>query len=148
MKAVPDSEPLSATIIRQEIARFIAAARRLDGQGHEQRRRRIRQAHHAWPLLVAAGDRPYDPDLPAMLHNASELGIAFLSPMSIPAGTTVFIKLFVQDSFCPRVPAVVRHCTPSRDGYLIGCEYRAAEVEVCEQGLELGRRSRARRLID
>ena len=70
------------------------------------------------------------------LYNASPLGIAFLAPVQLSVGSVVFIKLFWHEELCPRVPAVVRHTTPTAHGYLVGCEFALADEGVCKQALE------------
>jgi len=82
------------------------------------------------------------------LHNASELGIAFLSPQAMAVGTRVYLKLFCYDDFCPRVPAIIRHATPNAHGFIIGCEFDVADEAICAHALELGRRTRPCKLDD
>jgi hypothetical protein len=35
----------------------------------------------------------------------------------------VYVRLFWHDDECPRVPALVRHSTSTKNGYLVGCEF-------------------------
>lgn len=135
--------------VRHEIDRFVEAARKRSEHDPSQRRRSCRRYHRSWPLLVSFDRAPFGmgehadlndehADISVALHNGSELGIGFLSPQSMIIGATVFIKLFAYDDGCPRVPAVVRHVTPTVHGYLIGCEFDAANEYACSRGLELG----------
>jgi hypothetical protein len=128
-------------VLQQEIARFRAAITEQAVGRRVDRRRSARQAHPQWPLLITLGDRSYDAPVQGIVHNVSEQGIAICTRRSVPAGSTIFVKLFSREEFCPRVPAVVRHINPTREGYLLGCEFRVAEPDLCERGLELGRRS-------
>lgn len=130
-------------MIRREIDRFLEAARkRSDIHRHHHRRRARRRHHRSWPLLVSVSGKPFEHEISAALHNASELGIGFLSPVSMLAGSTVYLKLFSYDDFCPRVPARVRHVTSTEHGFLVGCEFELADEAVCSRAIELGRHSR------
>ncbi len=129
-------------VVQREVERFLEAARkRSEHDGHHRRRAR-RRHHRSWPLLVSISGRAFEPDVSVALHNASELGVGFLSPVSVLPGSTVYLKLFCYDDFCPRVPATVRHVTPTRHGFLVGCEYDLANEEACHRAIELGRHSR------
>jgi hypothetical protein len=128
-------------VVRREVDRFLEAARkRSEHDGHHRRRAR-RRHHRSWPLLVSVSGRPFDPEISAALHNASELGIGFLSPNNLLVGSTVYLKLFCYDDFCPRVPVTVRHVTATRHGFLIGCEFDLTNFTACCQAVELGRHS-------
>lgn len=133
-------EPVA--VVRAELTRFLEAAqKRSEHDGHHRRRAR-RRHHRSWPLLVSISGRASDADISAALHNASELGIGFLSPVRMLVGSTIYIKLFSYDDFCPRVPATVRHVTQTRHGFLVGCEFEMNNEVACAQAVELGRRSR------
>jgi len=131
-----------AVVVQREICRFLEAARkRSEHDGHHRRRARRRHAR-SWPLLVSISGKPFEPDVSAALHNASDLGIGFLSPVSLLVGSTVYVKLFCYDDFCPRVPATVRHVTPTEHGFLVGCEFDLNNPDACNRAVELGRHSR------
>lgn len=133
-------EPMA--MVRREVGRFLDAARKRAEHDGQQRRRARRRTHRSWPLLVSISGKPFQPDVSSALHDASDLGIGFLSPVSIPVGTTVYLKLFCYDEFCPRVPAVVRHVTATEYGFLVGCEFDLANETTCSRGVDLGRHSR------
>jgi hypothetical protein len=138
-----DCEPVA--VVRREVSRFIEAAqKRSEHDGHHRRRAR-RRHHRSWPLLVSMNGKAFVSDISAALHNASELGIGFLCPASMVVGATIYIKLFSYDEFCPRVPAIIRHVTSTRHGFLIGCEFELSDEYACNRGVELGRHSRAYR---
>jgi hypothetical protein len=138
--ASPSYAPV--VVVRREIGRFIEAARKRSEHDPHHRRRSRRRHHRSWPLLVSLSGKPFEPDISVALHNASELGIGFLSPVTMLAGTTVFLKLFSYDDFCPRVPAIIRHVTSTEHGFLVGCEFEVANEHACNRAVELGRRSR------
>jgi len=118
-------------ILRKEIDRFLDSARKRSECEAIHRRRAKRRYHRSWPLMVI-----YDSiELSVALHNASELGIAFLSSRMIPEDTTVFIKLFCHEDFGPCVPAIVRHQTPSDHGFLIGCEFDLSNHHICMKAM-------------
>lgn len=130
-------------VVRQEVSRFLEAARkRSEHDGHHRRRAR-RRHHRSWPLTVSISGKPFSRDVSVALHNASELGIGFLSPIRMLAGSTVYIKLFCYDDFCPRVPALIRHVTPTEHGFLVGCEFDLGNEAACNRAVELGRHSRS-----
>ena len=133
---------LPVAVVRREIDRFLEAARKRSEHDDHQRRRARRRHHRSWPLLVSLSGKPYDIDISAALHDASSLGIGFLSPIQLLAGSVVYLKLFCYDDFCPRVPALVRHVTQTEHGFLVGCEYDLANEKACSRAVELGRHSR------
>ena len=113
----------TAIILREEIARFVEAAHERSEYDSSPRRRTRRRYHRSWPLLVSRGRRDESTDLSVALHNASDLGLAFLSSERFCVGETVFVKLFWHDLSAVRVPAVVRHMTRVDHGWLVGCEF-------------------------
>jgi hypothetical protein len=116
--------------LRGEIARFVAAAKDRSDQRTRGGRRSQDRYRRSWPLVVGVQKSTGYTDLSAALHDASASGIAFLSPVAIADRSAVFIKLFWHEPDCPRVPAVVRHVTPTEHGYLIGCEFAPADASV------------------
>ena len=129
-------------VVRREVSRFLEAARKRSEHDTHHRRRSRRRHHRSWPLLISVNGKPFDSDISAALHDASDLGIGFLSPVSMMIGATVYLKLFCYDDFCPRVPAVVRHVTKTKHGFLVGCEYELGNEAACNRAVELGRHSR------
>jgi hypothetical protein len=129
-------------VVRREVDRFLDMARKRAEHDEHHRRRARRRTHRSWPLLVSLSGKPFEPDISVALHDASDLGIGFLSPVSMLTGSIVYVKLFSYDDFCPRVPAVVRHVTATRHGFLVGCEFELANSTACSRAVELGRHSR------
>jgi hypothetical protein len=129
-------------VVRREVSRFLDAARKRSEHDEHHRRRARRRHHRSWPLLVSVNGKAFDLDISAALHNASDLGIGFLSPVSMVTGATVYLKLFCYDDFCPRVPALVRHVTTTEHGFLVGCEFELGNEAACSRAVELGRHSR------
>ncbi len=122
-------------VLRGEVASFIEEARRRSEVDPIHRRRADRRYHRSWPLKVLIGAR----DISAALHNASNLGLGFMSTLPVEPNTVVFLKLFCHVRGRPRVPAVVRHATPVDHGYLVGCEYLLNDVQLCDQAVRLVR---------
>ncbi|UCG15932.1 MAG: PilZ domain-containing protein [Phycisphaerales bacterium] len=127
----------SATfVIQREISRFMQVAiDRSESDANHQRRRMQRRYHRSWPLVVCVPGSAETGDMSVALYNASPLGIAFLSPIAVADCSTVLVKLFWHDEGGPRVPAVVRHVTPTEHGYLVGCEFAQADETLCEMAL-------------
>ncbi len=126
--------------IRGEIARFVQITQeRSESDSHHQRRRARRRHQRSWPMTVSAPWGTGLRDISVALHNASSLGVAFLSPVMIGDGSVIFLRLFWHDRAGPSVPAVVRHATPTEHGYLIGCEFSAEDESLCQIALSLGR---------
>ncbi len=125
--------------IRGEIARFIQITQeRSESDSSYQRRRTRRRHQRSWPLTVSAPSGTTTREISVALHNASPLGIAFLSSVMIRDGSVIFLRLFWHDGSGPCVPAIVRHATPTEHGYLIGCEFSAEDESLCEIALSRG----------
>lgn len=125
--------------IRGEIARFIQVTQeRSESDTNHQRRRARRRHQRSWPLTVSVPWGTSVRDISVALHNASPLGIAFLSPVIIRDGSVIFLRLFWHDRAGPCVPAIVRHATPTEHGYLIGCEFSADDESLCQIALSRG----------
>jgi hypothetical protein len=118
-------------VIRDEIARFVEAARKRSESDPDQRRRTQRRYHRSWPLRVCLGQNL----LTVALHNASPLGMAFLTSQSIMLDQVIFVKLFCNDDHCPYVPAIVRHVTCKDYGTLVGCEFLSDDENLCNEAL-------------
>lgn len=125
-------ELCAVDVVRGEIERFADAARRRSESDPVHRRRSKRRYHRSWPLAVLCDGE----EMSAALHNASDEGLAFLTCGPVNAGSTVFLKLFCYDESGQYVPAVVRHCTYSEHGYLVGCEFELADENLCTQALK------------
>jgi hypothetical protein len=138
---MPSASVVSASEqIRGEIARFIQVTQeRSESDSQHQRRRARRRHQRSWPLLASAPSGTSMRDISVALHNASPLGIAFLSPVIIRDGCVVFLRLFWHEPDAPSVPAVVRHATPTEHGYLVGCEFTADDESLCQVALARGR---------
>jgi len=123
MNAVAQRAAARIAVIEQEIKRFMdSAVRRSEMDGVRRRRQRVRY-HRSWPLAVFDPNQMPGTCVAAALHNASNQGIAFLTHRQFDIGATVLIRLFWHDDQSPKAPAVIRHVTPTVDGYLIGCEF-------------------------
>jgi len=131
--------PASTKRVQEEIQRFIRIAQERSEYDYDRRRRTQRRYHRSWPLLVYVPGATGELDVSAALHNASPLGIAFLTPVTIQANAVVFIKLFWHDPESIRVPALVRHTTPTEHGYLVGCEFSQDDDTMCEMAMSRGR---------
>ena len=123
MNVVAQSTGDKIEALEHEIARFMdAACRRAEADGMRRRRQRTRY-HRSWPLAVFEPHRTDGMCIAAALHNASNHGIAFLTHRAFDIDSTVLIRLFWHDDQSPQVPAVIRHVSATRDGYLVGCEF-------------------------
>lgn len=109
--------------LEREIARFMEAASKRSEVDLHYYRRRQRRHHCSWPLAILDPCDPEQCEHNAALHNATTLGIAFLSRQPFECGQQLLIRLFWHDEGATRTPAVVRHCTPTDHGYLTGCEF-------------------------
>ncbi len=126
--------------VQDEVDRFMRVAQeRSEYDAGHRRRRDQRRYHRSWPLLVNVAGRSPEEDVSVALHNASPLGIAFLSPIMFQDNDTVFIKLFWCDPEGVRVPAIVRHTTPTEHGYLVGCEFSLWDEAICALATSKGR---------
>ncbi len=109
--------------ITREIARFLEMAQqRCEVHSHPRRRTR-RRYHRSWPMTVRLGHDEAMEEFAVALHNASEMGIAFLCCREVLVDERVGIKLFWHERDGAFVPAVVRHCTPTHHGHIVGCEF-------------------------
>ncbi len=120
VQAIETAQP---AVLRQIIDRFVEAAQKRSESQPTPRRRQHRRYHRSWPLAIIYHADDGIGEMGAALHNASGDGLAFLSPRSFDGEELVYLRLFWHDEDSPLVPAVVRHCTPTKSGYLIGCEF-------------------------
>ena len=137
MRVIAPNSGIVATLMRQEIDRFVEAARVRSETWPGTRRRAAQRYHRSWPLLV--GELGAAADVSAALHNASRDGIGFLCDCEFPIGGTLLIKLFWHESSALRVPALVKHATPYKGVTLIGCEFALDDEEACQAGLKAER---------
>lgn len=136
MNAVAQCAADQVETLQNEIAKFIdAASRRAEVDGARRRRHRMRY-HRSWPLAVYDIEQATGACFTAALHNASTQGIAFLTKRRFDLDSTVLIRLFWHDDQSPQVPAVIRHVTPTREGYLVGCEFDPHWPLRVEAGIE------------
>ncbi len=121
MTTALEQAPIS--VLREVISRFFDEAQRRCEQQPAAQRRTERRFHRSWPLAIRLHRGGVEREIGVALHNASQHGIAFLSPLPFETDAVVRIRLFWHDEECPLVPAVVRHCTFGGRGYLVGCEF-------------------------
>ena len=107
----------------QCVRRFVEAAQQRADTHPTFGRRSSKRHSRSWPLAVGFQQRDRDLHETAALHNASLQGIAFLFRYRLEAGATISVHLFSLETDTEPVPAVVRHVTPTRNGYLVGCEF-------------------------
>ncbi|NOX58218.1 MAG: PilZ domain-containing protein [Planctomycetes bacterium] len=107
---------------REVLLRFLALSQRRCDVVAADGRRALRRHQRTWPLAVV-DPRDASRVEAAALHDASRRGMAFLYPRAIEVGAVIRLRLFWYDEDCPLVVAVVRHRTPTKDGFLIGCEF-------------------------
>jgi hypothetical protein len=134
MKTTVPNTQILTTLIRNEIDRFIDAARVRSECDVDTRRRAMRRYHRSWPLLV--GKAGTSEEVSAALHNASPDGIGFLCNHEFQLDSLVLIKLFWHEDTGVRVPAVVRHVTPHHDATLVGCQFSPEDEAACRAALE------------
>lgn len=120
VEALPVAQP--ADIVR-EIERFLEMAQRRCEVCVHPRRRATRRYHRSWPLIVRLSAPGEHGEFAVALHNASELGVAFLSSHLIEVDERLAIRLFWHETEGVYVPAVVRHCTATPHGNIVGCEF-------------------------
>ncbi len=130
---VPTAEVV-ATLMRQEVDRFVEAAQVRAEFDIDTRRRAMRRYHRSWPLLVSEADGVEE--YSAALHNASSDGIGFLCECDRPLAGLVYIKLFWHENTALRVPAIVRHATDYPGGMLVGCQFALNDEAACRAGLK------------
>ncbi len=132
--AVIEIEP--ELVLREEIDRFMEATRERSEYDVGARRRAKRRYHRSWPMLVRAGHRGAM-DVSVALHNASEVGVAFLSGSRFEPGQILFLKLFWSDQYCPRVPASVQYAKEVEHGLLVGCAFVLDDVQACARAVNV-----------
>ncbi len=110
---------------RELISRFLDAAKQRSECDREPRRRSKQRHHRSWPMFVSRGsDSSEAAGVAVALHNATDLGLAFLAVEEFDPGTMVLVRLFWHDRGCPSIPARVRHVKQMDHGFLVGCEFQ------------------------
>lgn len=117
------SQADQAEFLRRTIWEFVEFTQQRSDVDPNRRRRQRYRHQRSWPLAVLESNHASAAEMTAALHNASDQGIAFLSRRAFDRGSVLLIRLFWHDEQSPRIPAVVRHTTPTADGYLVGCEF-------------------------
>lgn len=125
------TNPLSVTFER-EIERFIKTASLADHEGLYRNRRATSRVHRAMPILFMRLDGGNSRDHSATLHNVSSDGLAFHCDCGLQVGAVLAIKLFWSDINSSRVPAIVRHCEITQQGFLIGAQFATHHPEACD----------------
>ncbi len=116
--------------MKQELVRFLVATRKRSSASVPGRRRSAERHRRTWPLVVTMGPDDDEPQFSAALHDASPEGVGFLFDRRLRVGRTIYLKLFGYMDSPLRIPAVIRHVTPRRHGYLVGCEFAVDTDEV------------------
>ena len=116
-------EVIEAPAPESVIIRFIENVRCRSESDGEQRRRSIRRYHRSWPLEVGLPADQGGGTMTVALHNGSYQGISFLCLVKVTVDSRLTVRLFWHDEGCPMIPVVVRHVTPTPNGYLVGCEF-------------------------
>ncbi len=126
MTAVEPSHQNAPATARSLIIDFVEAIRSRGEPETESPQRSVRRYHRSWPLGVS-WNGPGGGDICVALHDASYQGVSFLCDHRFEVGGHLFVRLFWHDDTAPAVPAVVRHATPTPNGYLVGCEFNVGE---------------------
>ncbi len=124
-------------LFAREITRFRGFAERRAGHDGPARRRRRKRYHRSWPLEVTVGPHGSARHYSAALHDASEIGIGFMSDHMFEKDSVVYIKLFWHEATALRIPAVVRHSNPGPNGVLVGVEFAIHDAGLCETALQM-----------
>lgn len=138
MIATPEEGPV-AVLLRREVDRFIRAVGQRSYLDPANGCRRRPRYHRSWPLLVSMSDADGPQEVPAALHDASRGGVGFLCQQPLRAGARLYVKLFWNDHASYRIPAVVRHASPTAHGWLVGCAFVIDDETACEQAVSMPR---------
>jgi len=128
---IAEAPVYDAAELKQHLVRFLVTTQKRSSVGLGGGRRGAERHHRTWPLRVSMGINGEQPEWSAALHDASAQGIGFLLDRRLRVGTTVYLNLFGFTDSPARVPAVIRHVTPHRHGYLVGCEYAMDTDDLC-----------------
>jgi hypothetical protein len=120
-----------AAVLEREIARFVDAAARVAQCDLYRNRRTSPRFHRAVPIMYMRVDNGPANDECATLNNVSNDGLAFHCDRGLPTGAVLAVKLFWSDTEAFRVPAIVRHCEITQQGFHIGAEFATHHHEAC-----------------
>ncbi len=124
-------------LFEREITRFRSFAEQRSGHDGLPLRRRRKRFHRSWPLEITVGRDGSAQHYSAALHDASEIGLGFMSDHMFEKDTIVYIKLFWHESTALRIPAIVRHTNPGPNGVLVGVEFAIHDAGLCEASLRM-----------
>ena len=122
-------------LFQREITRFRSFAEQRAGHDGPPSRRRRKRYHRSWPLEITVGRESSAQHYSAALHDASEIGMGFMSDHMFEKDTIVYIKLFWHEATALRIPAIVRHSNPGPNGVLVGVEFAIHDAGLCESSL-------------
>lgn len=118
-------------IMEREIQRFVERAAKIANSSLYRNRRASTRYHRAVPILYARLDDGAHHDESATLQDVSSDGLAFYCDHGLCVGSILAVKLFWSDTEAHRVPAIVRHCTITQQGFLIGAEFAVNHPDAC-----------------
>lgn len=130
------SQADQAAFLLRTIAQFVEFTQQRSDVDPNRRRRQRYRHQRSWPLTILESSNASAAEMTAALHNASEQGIAFLSRRPFERGMVLLIRLFWHDEESPRIPALVRHTTPTAEGYLVGCEFDVYWSPIASHGAQ------------
>ncbi|HWL94190.1 MAG TPA: PilZ domain-containing protein [Phycisphaerae bacterium] len=116
----------------REINRFVVFASRHGNPVLYHNRRASARIHRSTPVLFTRIDDGPGADHPATLYNVSNDGVAFYCDHGLPAGAVLAVKLFWKESESSRVPAIVRHCEITQQGFLVGAQFAVHHHGACD----------------
>ena len=122
-------------LFEREITRFRSFAEQRAGHDGPPSRRQRKRYHRSWPLEITVGRESSAQHYSAALHDASEIGMGFMSDHMFEKDTIVYIKLFWHEATALRIPAIVRHSNPGPNGVLVGVEFAIRDAGLCETSL-------------
>lgn len=119
-------------LYEKEVERFIRTASQSVNMTLYRNRRASTRVHRSMPILFARVDNGPVVDQSATLYNVSNDGIAFYCDCGLPAGAILAVKVFWSDAHAQRLPAVVRHCDITQQGFLVGAQFAFHQPDVRE----------------
>lgn len=121
-----------AGVLEREIARFVEGAAKVAQSSLYRNRRSSPRYHRAVPIMYMRIDHGPANDECATLNDVSNDGLAFHCDRGLPVGALLAVKLFWAESEAIRVPAIVRHCEITQQGFHIGAEFATGHSEACQ----------------
>lgn len=118
-------------VMEREITRFVEGASKIAQSSLYRNRRSATRYHRAVPILFMRVDSGPGNDESATLRDVSTDGLSFFCDCGLSIGAILAVKLFWSDAESLRVPAIVRHCDITQQGFLIGAEFAARQPEAC-----------------